>query len=398
MTDFNLVLSQVRQRLEILYQIVDELEAQGGGGGGTSDYTQLDNLPKLNSKTITGSHDGSYYGLADASTTYTKTEVNGLLNDKADAATTYTKTETDAEIASEITGAINDLDVSAVGGSTKYLTTISEANGLINATAATPDTVPTTNSTKLITSDGVKTYADSVANQAKLDAFQSYFGTGIAIPANSDLNDYTSLGIYTVGSNSIAASIANIPASFGGRLEVIATIDNSQFVKQVYTCNESDGLVYTRRQLSNGWSSWTLLTAEVVSYGIGTAISAATDSRYDLNNLQSVGRYNYGPSAAPYIDNMPSGILTSVGGEIIVERVQLNTRLRQTIYLNSRDNVGKFWVRQSYSGSSPNLSWSSWYLFEGTEVVAPATLTSIRPIEFAEIQGEENEPIDLSAE
>jgi len=144
-------------------------------------------------------------------------------------------------------------------------------------------------------------------------------------------------------------------------------------------------LVYTRRQLSNGWSSWTLLTAEVVAYGIGTALTATTDSRYDLNNLQSVGRYNYGPSAAPYIDNMPSGILTSVGGEIIVERVQLNTRLRQTIYLNSRDNVGKFWVRQSYSGSSPNLSWSSWYLFEGTEVAAPATLTSIKPVELAEI-------------
>jgi hypothetical protein len=82
---------------------------------------------------------------------------------------------------------------------------------------------------------------------------------------------------------------------------------------------------------------------------------------------------------------MPSGILTSVGGEIIVERVQLNTRLRQTLYLNSRDNVGKFWVRQSYSGSSPNLSWSSWYVFEGTEVTAPATLTSIRPVELAEI-------------
>ena len=391
-------LSMIRQRLEILYQMVDELERQGGGGsGGTSDYTQLENLPKINSKTITGSHDGSYYGLADVSNTYTKTEVDTALAAKANTATTYTKEETNSYVAGEITGAINDLDKTAVGGSTKYLTTISQANGLINATAATPDTVPTTGSTKLVTSGGIKTYADSVANQAKLDAFQSYFETGTAIPSNNDLNDYTSLGIYTVGSNSIAASIANIPANYGGRLEVIATIDNSQFVKQIYTCNESDGLVYTRRQLSNGWSSWTLLTAEVVAYGIGTALSATSDSRYDLNNLQSVGRYNYGPSAAPYIDNMPSGILTSVGGEIIVERVQLNTRLRQTIYLNSRDNVGKFWVRQSYGGSSPNLSWSSWYVFEGTEVTAPASLNSVRSTNLVEI-GEENEPIDLTKE
>lgn len=389
MTDFNLVLSQVRQRLEILYQIVDELEAQGGGSGGTDDYTQLSNKPQINGHTLTGNKTGSDLGLASAA----------ALNDKADKSTTYTKEETQDYVYSEIVGAITDLDKTAVGGSTKYISTISQVDGLINATAQTPDTVPTTSSTKLITSGGVKDYTDSVANQAKLDAQEYYFETGTAIPSGSDFNNYTSLGIYTVSSNSIAASIANIPATYGGRLEVIATIDNSQFVKQIYTCNESDGLVYTRRQLSNGWSSWTLLTAEVVAYGIGTALTATTDSHYDLNSLQSVGRYNYGPSAAPYIDNMPSGILTSVGGEIIVERVQLNTRLRQTLYLNSRDNVGKFWVRQSYSGSSPNLSWSSWYVFEGTEVAAPATLQSIaRPVELAEIQGEENEPRNLSAE
>lgn len=387
MTDFNLVLSQVRQRLEILYQIVDELEQQGGGGGGTDNYNELSNKPKINNITLTGNKSLSNLGIASAA----------ALNDKADKSTTYTKEETQSYVYDEIVGAITDLDKAAVGGSTKYISTISQADGLINATAETPDTTPTADSAKLITSGGVKTYADSVANQAKLDAQKYYFETGTTIPSGSDFNDYTSLGIYTVGSNSIAASISNIPATYGGRLEIIATIDNSQYVKQIYTCNESDGLVYTRRQLSSGWSSWTLLTAEVVSYGIGTSISATSDSHYDLDSLQSVGRYNYGPSTAPYIDNMPSGILTSVGGEIIVERVQLNTRLRQTIYLNSRDNVGKFWVRQSYSGSSPDLSWSSWYIFEGTEATAPASLNSLRSTNLVEI-GEENEPRDLNAE
>lgn len=69
MTDFNLVLSQVRQRLEILYQIVDELEAQGGGGGGggTDDYTQLSNKPQINGHTLTGNKSGSSLGLASTS-------------------------------------------------------------------------------------------------------------------------------------------------------------------------------------------------------------------------------------------------------------------------------------------------------------------------------------------
>ena len=90
----------------------------------------------------------------------------------------YTKTETDAEIASEIVGAINDLDVSAVGGSTKYLTTISEANGLIDASAETPDTVPTTDSTKLITSGGVKTYVDNSATTVSNSIAGAVFGMG----------------------------------------------------------------------------------------------------------------------------------------------------------------------------------------------------------------------------
>lgn len=68
MTDFNLVLSQVRQRLEILYQIVDELEAQGGGGGGGTDsYNDLSNKPQINGHTLTGNKTGSDLGLASTS-------------------------------------------------------------------------------------------------------------------------------------------------------------------------------------------------------------------------------------------------------------------------------------------------------------------------------------------
>jgi hypothetical protein len=97
---------------------------------------------------------------ADKSTTYTKTQVDTALAAKANAATTYTKSETQTYVQGEIVGAINGLDKTAVGGSTKYISTISQANGLINATAQTPDTVPTTSSTKLVTSGGVKDYVD----------------------------------------------------------------------------------------------------------------------------------------------------------------------------------------------------------------------------------------------
>lgn len=313
MTDFNLVLSQVRQRLEILYQIVDELEQQGGGGGGTSDYTQLDNLPKLNSKTITGSHDGSYYGLADASSTYTKTEVNGLLDDKADksttytktevdtalsakadAATTYTKTETNAEIASEIVGAINDLDHTAVGGSTKYLTTISQANGIIDATAATPDTVPTTSSTKLITSGGVKTYVDNaVATKASIN---DIYGPGTAIPDGADLNDdtYKVPGVYYRKSTSTTEYVTNTPVASNYFKIIVEWVYPDYRLRQTFILLSRDCTYYMRVYDSGGWQAWNRFRSNEQTllgvFGVNDATIISTNG-FDCDTALTPGVY-----------------------------------------------------------------------------------------------------------
>ena len=57
----------------------------------------------------------------------------------------------------DITTAIQALDVSSVGGDGKYISAISETDGKISATATTMDTTPTANSTKAVTSGGIKT-------------------------------------------------------------------------------------------------------------------------------------------------------------------------------------------------------------------------------------------------
>jgi hypothetical protein len=67
---------------------------------------------------------------------------------------------------SDIASAINDLDAESVGGSGKYISAIYEANGVIFATAETMDTVPTSGSTKAVTSGGV--YTPISANRAAL--------------------------------------------------------------------------------------------------------------------------------------------------------------------------------------------------------------------------------------
>ena len=95
-----------------------------------------------------------------------QTEVEGALNalntTKADKATTlagynitnaYTKTETDTAI----TNAINDLDVTDTAVAGSYVTAVSEVNGAISVTREAADSVPTSASTKMLTSGGAYT-------------------------------------------------------------------------------------------------------------------------------------------------------------------------------------------------------------------------------------------------
>lgn len=60
----------------------------------------------------------------------------------------------------DIASAIQALDVASQGGDGKYIKAIYETDGKISATAETMDTAPTANSTKAVTSGGVKTALD----------------------------------------------------------------------------------------------------------------------------------------------------------------------------------------------------------------------------------------------
>ena len=71
---------------------------------------------------------------------------------------------TTGSVANKIKTAINALDVNSQGGAGKYIQSISETDGKISATAQTMDTAPTANSTKAVTSGGVKTALDGKLN------------------------------------------------------------------------------------------------------------------------------------------------------------------------------------------------------------------------------------------
>lgn len=65
---------------EDLLQLKAVIDSGGGGGGGTMDYTQLNNLPKINGVTLVGNLDSSDIGVEkDMSYTYDSDDENVTL-------------------------------------------------------------------------------------------------------------------------------------------------------------------------------------------------------------------------------------------------------------------------------------------------------------------------------
>ena len=299
MADIAYNLSMVKQRLEILYQMVEDIEQSGGGGGGgTDDYTNLSNKPRINDITLVGNKSLTDLGIAsaaalndkaDKSTTYTKTQVDSALNYKADKATTYTKSETNSYVQGEIIGAITDLDVSSKGASdgSKYIGLVGQADGKLTATAFTPALTIMANVSKPPTTDAVNsainnaktaanTYTDTqVATKASVSQI---YGTGTAITSGTDLNDLTTAGVYTCPTVTVANTLTNTPVSGSAfRLEVKYLNNNTRIRQECYILSDIS-TYYARTYTSTGWKPWYMFA--------GTQV-VPPESQQNLTSLQS---------------------------------------------------------------------------------------------------------------
>lgn len=165
-------LSKLKQRLELLYQEVEKLEAEGGGGGGGDSYT--------------------------------KAQTDALLAEKADKSDVYTKSNTynKTEVNSQIGSAIADLDVSQTATTGHYIDYIAQEDGLIVPHAKVSSTVPTTDDSTLITSGAV---AAALANKAdksttytkdEVDASQAVQNTEIGTLANRGAKNLAKFDIW----------------------------------------------------------------------------------------------------------------------------------------------------------------------------------------------------------
>ena len=122
--------------------------------------------------------------------------------------------------------AINALDVSAVGGSGKYISAISEDNGKISATATTMDSAPVSGSSNAVTSGGIKTELDKKANTDDL-AEMNFSGTAGASKTITNLANVDGVFTVTLGNIQIAESqVTNLTSDLAGKASSTHTHGN----------------------------------------------------------------------------------------------------------------------------------------------------------------------------
>ncbi len=129
---------------------------------------------------------------------------------------TYSSTGTDPITGTGVADALDSLGVAEVGGSGKYLTTISEANGKISATADTADTTVTQSSSKLVTSGAVWTAIDNLPEPMVFKGTLGTGGTITTLPTASSANEGYTYKVITAGTyETIAAKVGDVFVSNG---------------------------------------------------------------------------------------------------------------------------------------------------------------------------------------
>ncbi len=357
MSNSDVILSQIRQRLEILYQMVDELEAGGGGGGGgTTNYNNLTNKPSIEGQQLVGNKTASDLGLA------TTSELNGKV-DKVTGSSLMTSAQATKLDGIEAGAEVNvQADWNQANSSADDY--IKNKPTLGAAAEKNVDTVPTENSGNLITSGAV------------YDAVQGGGGGGTDLTPKliSVTNNIISQDDFD---NVIAKRLPYKTSETGyGSYFLYETSGAYIYVYySAYTPNENSGSYnYSYRSISKSTRQITSISAGGHGYDIvnsrnimsvffegyytgGNQDTAIYSFPSDLNNAPNFGIYKKNSTGA--VTNCPTEekaymeYNTFAGSNLRIQKIYTVSGT-PTVYIRTKNGSAN--------------AWTSWYKFEGTLV------------------------------
>lgn len=361
----DLVISQMRQRLEILYQMVDELEA-GGGGGGTTNYNDLSNKPSINNQVLTGNKTLGDLGAAtpsDITQAFSPSTIElaegGTFPSGSRSLLTEHKplnVNDDQYYFLEETGVdylYGSMPTSGAYPSLSYLR-IMKSSFAVEFHNTEIDTVPTENSDNLITSGAVY---DAVQGGGGGGAVTpTYFGTSIP----GTLTDEQ----YTVIQNRLPVSTGTTEATATNIFQFLGEDSTAYWYGYTTGYNANRQIYQTLCRISKSnkatytWPQATIYTDSVAASsisGAAAAIQIASNSNLDS---RPAGYAFASATVAATLSNCP----TTDAFKIFTDEVAYGgTDLIQRLYTCAATPA--VYIRAKVNGT-----WTSWYKFEGTIV------------------------------
>lgn len=263
-------------------------------------------------------NDGFIDDLSEYSTTQ---QINTLLSGKANASDVYTKSQVDETVEgleNIISGKANSVDVYTKTEADNLLSSKANISQLSNYVAKTGDE----------TIGGVKTFSNVINANGGLS------WKGIIIPASSDLNTYTTEGIYKCASNASAQSLSNCPATVAFSMVVyVALYDNSYVTQIIYefaTATENAEIYVRNLNASTGDGVWRrmALASETPQFGTYTTITDLGGITHNLSNYNYDIRFTYGGST------VSSSISFTGGMEGMEYKISINNNGSGTLNVN----------------------------------------------------------------
>ena len=135
------------------------------------------------------------------------------------------------------------------------------------------------------------------------------------IPANSNLNDYTTPGNYSIANAQTAGSISNYPFSVGGKIIILQTTSASAVIQLAIANNA--GNIKWRIRTNNAWTDWSTVYSEASGAGklvMGNGLVSSVGLT-DLDNAGVNTIYGYSFSDIANLSNFPESV--SKGGLIV---------------------------------------------------------------------------------
>lgn len=238
-------------------------------------------------------------GTADPLGTYIKATMNGSVKSLSVASTERNRLSYQLQRRQLPSGTFTDVIAKTAESATLTLNTTSAALGTFIITAgfefklivydkfnnsSTMFTIGTGEVTLSLNKSGIG--VGKVWSKGSIDAAGAVYAAGgfypavDIIPASTNLNTYTTAGVYVQNIDADAASGSNYPEPIAGYLEVITqntVTPTTSWTLQRYTVYNTER-VYTRRLYNNAWSPWTIQSSPPGTWNTVTMNAGYTSS------------------------------------------------------------------------------------------------------------------------